>query len=623
VRLLLINPRFPESWFSSKWALSELLPNKRAINPPLGLATLAALSPPHWEIEIVDENIEPIPLKPQADLIGICGMGVQFPRQKELLAYYRGRGHYVVAGGSYASLCPEQYTTLADTVVAGEAEYIWKEFCRDFGHGAPKPLYHETGTVALTDSPTPRFDLLKLERYTYASLQFSRGCPFRCEFCDIIIMFGRKPRVKSLEQVGRELDELRRFKVDNVFFVDDNLIGNLPVAKKLLTFLKEYQDKHNYKFSFGTEASLNMAQHKDLLQLFRDANFGWVFIGIESTNPASLKETLKTQNLHEDILSSVRRIYSYGIDIMAGFIIGFDHDTVDTFEQQYRFITDAGIGYAVIGLLSALPKTPLFDRLKKDGRLSTLEDAHENTRPCTNVIPKSMPYEAMVDGYIALYRRLLTDREIALRIRNKLRYLSTPIYSSGYSTRQGLGITWRLIWKGILRGGPRRLWYFLGTLSPLAPARLPTVISDWIVGLSMLEFAERRLTVEQGQTGSLEQRVDSVRRAIGGYLAQGKVTLMFRQTGVPDLAVCLRERLDGPFFKRAAPGLERLLKHTRASVTLRVDAFHAHQLDHLHGLLRRLARYGDRVHIVVDERLRALVPIDSSVFNLVLARSVD
>ena len=144
---------------------------------------------------------------------------------------------------------PGTITTHADTVAAGESEYIWKEFCRDFEYGSPKPLYHETGTVALTDSPTPRFDLLKLERYSYVSLQFSRGCPFRCEFCDIIVMFGRKPRVKSLEQVGRELDELRRLKVHSVFFVDDNLIGNLPVAKKLLAFLKEYQDKHNYKFS--------------------------------------------------------------------------------------------------------------------------------------------------------------------------------------------------------------------------------------------------------------------------------------------------------------------------------------------------------------------------------------
>jgi radical SAM superfamily enzyme YgiQ (UPF0313 family) len=168
MRLLLINPRFPESFWSYEWMLSAILPGQRSINPPLGLATLAALCPAHWEVEIVDENIEPIPLLPEADIIGLCGMGVQFQRQKELLSYYRARGHYVVAGGSYASLCPEQYAELADSVVAGEAEYIWKEFCDDFEQGAPRPLYHETGTVALTDSPTPRFELLKLERYSRA-----------------------------------------------------------------------------------------------------------------------------------------------------------------------------------------------------------------------------------------------------------------------------------------------------------------------------------------------------------------------------------------------------------------------------------------------------------------------
>jgi radical SAM superfamily enzyme YgiQ (UPF0313 family) len=208
MKLLLINPKFPESFWSFQWAVDNVFINKKTVSPPLGLATLAALCPPDWEVEIIDENIEPIPSHPDAALIGICGMGVQFKRQKELLTFYREQGYFVVAGGSYASLCPETYQSLADSVVAGEAEYIWKDFCRDFGEGQPKSLYRETGEVALTDSPAPRFDLLKLDRYQVISLQFSRGCPFRCEFCDIIVMFGRKPRTKSLEQVGKELDLL-------------------------------------------------------------------------------------------------------------------------------------------------------------------------------------------------------------------------------------------------------------------------------------------------------------------------------------------------------------------------------------------------------------------------------
>ncbi|MBI5753434.1 MAG: cobalamin B12-binding domain-containing protein, partial [Hydrogenophilales bacterium] len=267
MRLLLINPKYPESFWSFKWAVDRILPGKRTINPPLGLATLAALCPPDWEVEIVDENVAPAPLAPRADLIGVCGMGVQFPRQRELLGYYRGQGYPVVAGGSYASLCPERYAALADSVVAGEAEYNWPRFCRDWEAGRARALYRETGTVAMQDSPTPRFDLLQLDQYSTATLQFSRGCPYRCEFCDIIVMFGRKPRCKSPEQVGRELDELRRRDVHNVFFVDDNLIGNKALAKDLLRYLIDYQRRHRYAFRFGTEASLNLAHDAELLQL--------------------------------------------------------------------------------------------------------------------------------------------------------------------------------------------------------------------------------------------------------------------------------------------------------------------------------------------------------------------
>jgi len=178
MRLLLINPRFNESFWSFKWAVDKMLSGKRAMNPPLGLATLAALCPPDWQVEIVDENIESLPLAPQADIIGICGMGVQAPRQKDLLCFYRSKGYYVVAGGSYASLCPEFYDGIADTVICGEAEYIFRQFCSDFERGAARRLYTETGTVSMADSPTPRFDLLKLKKYSVVTMQFSRGCPY-------------------------------------------------------------------------------------------------------------------------------------------------------------------------------------------------------------------------------------------------------------------------------------------------------------------------------------------------------------------------------------------------------------------------------------------------------------
>ncbi|HEY3776900.1 MAG TPA: radical SAM protein [Rhizomicrobium sp.] len=505
MRLLLINPRFPESWWSSQWALDRILPGKRAINPPLGLATLAALAPPHWQLEIIDENVEEIPGACDADIVGVCGMGVQFPRQRELLAEFRARGHYVIAGGSYASLCPEHYEALADSVVAGEAEHIFPEFCRDFEASTPRPLYRETGTVDLSASPAPRFDLLKLDRYHYTTLQFSRGCPFRCEFCDIIVMFGRKPRVKRLEQVGRELDALRALGMRNVFFVDDNLIGNLPMARKLMIFLAQYQQRHAYRFHFGTEASLNLARHEDLIAAMRRANFGWVFIGIESTDPASLKETMKTQNLQEDILASIRRIYAHGIEVLAGFIIGFDNDTLESFEQQYRFITDAGIQAAMVGLLTALPKTPLYERLKRAGRLLTLDDVNDAARPATNVVPLRMSYEAMIDGYEDLYRRLFRDGEIARRIRNKLRFLSRPASYTGYGKRDSLLILWRLIRFGILPGGLPRLWHFLRSLR-LSPASDSVALAEWITALSMRDFARRKLAPSR-PPGALEARL--------------------------------------------------------------------------------------------------------------------
>jgi radical SAM superfamily enzyme YgiQ (UPF0313 family) len=621
MRLLLINPRFPESFWSFKWAVDTVLPEERALNPPLGLATVAALCPDDWEVTIVDENVESIPLAPQADVIGICGMGVQFKRQQELLSYYRKRGHFAVAGGSYASLCPESYETLADCVVAGEAEYIWRDFCDDFKASRPKQLYQETGIVELSDSPVPRFDLLKLNRYRSVSLQFSRGCPYRCEFCDIIVMFGRRPRTKSPSQVGRELDLLRKLGVRSAFFVDDNLIGHKPAAKKLLRFLVQYQEQHKHRFVFGTEASVNLAQDDELIDLFRRAGFGWVFLGIESPDPASLIETKKFQNTKQDLLSAVRRIYAGGIEVLGGFIVGFDSDTPDTFERQYHFITQSGIQGAMVGLLTAAPKTPLYYRLEQQGRLLPEANNSDNTKQGTNVVPLRMKYDEMIERYRALYTRLMAHRNIADRIRNKVRFLGKPPAMRADTWTAAIPILRRLFFRGLLRGGFPRMFHFVRSIPIRKPRLIPLVVQDWIVGLSMQDYVERNFgeRIDELRTVA-RRRMERLERSFRRYVQRGalEVSLDEAKDAVSNLSVSMRGWLDRRFFRRAGRHFEKVLEHTTASLTLRIEALHDAHRRHLRRLLKRLTRYGDRVYIAVHDELKDMIDVDSSVFHVVL-----
>jgi len=497
MKLLLINPLLPESFWSFTWAFRTIARDKRAAISPLGLATLAALTPQEWDITIVDENVEEIDWDADADIVGVCGMAVQFPRQREIASHFRRKGRYVVVGGSYASLCPEEYRDVADTVVAGEAEYIWPQFCADFARNEPLPLYQETGTVNLEDSPVPRHDLLKLHQYQSVAVQFSRGCPFRCEFCDIIITFGRKPRAKSLQQVESELNLLRSHDVRNVFFVDDNLIGHLPRCRELLQLLAVYQRKHSYRFAFGAETSANVATQPNLLRELRSANFEWVFIGIETPSREALLETLKVQNTRADLLTSLRTVYAHGIDVYGSFVVGFDADDETVFERQLQFIIESGIVVASIAMLLALPRTPLFERLQRDGRLKSPGDSHHlwNNLIGTNIIPNKMTYAELVTGFRELIQRTTQDSAISQRIRNKIPHLeSTPIPFQ-VSIPQMLAYFGRFLVHGLILAGPRRWYHVLRSFVPLLarPKLLPFVILSWVQGIAIQEFVRDHL----------------------------------------------------------------------------------------------------------------------------------
>lgn len=495
VRLLLIQPRFHESFWSFSWVLERIWTERDHLVAPLGLASVAALTPPDWEVRIIDENIEPIDWSYPADIVGVGGMTRQFSRQAAILTRFRELGVYTVAGGNHASLLPEEYQNLADTVVAGEAEQSWPQFCADFEAGKARPLYQETGNIELRHCPVPRFDLLRGEKYLLQAMQFSRGCPYRCEFCDIIVVYGRKPRTKSLEQIEAELDRLRSLKLKNVFFVDDNLIGNKPKCKELLRFLADYQIRHGYWFHFNTQVTINLSDDPELLELFHRANFRVFFFGIETPNEEALKETLKYQNTRSNMLSGLQRMVAHGFDVQAGFIVGFDADDSEVFEQQYRFIQDAGITTPMVGLLHAIPRTPLWTRLHQEGRLVDLpRDQADNTGDQTNIVPLQMTREQLSGGYARLLHRLFDDQAIYERLCNKLGRLQNwlPVYY--LSQREIVLIGLRFLLEAVFKGGPRRWYYFLRSipLSRWQTGRLEALVLGWIVSLSIQDYVRRK-----------------------------------------------------------------------------------------------------------------------------------
>jgi radical SAM superfamily enzyme YgiQ (UPF0313 family) len=370
IKVLLVWPRFPASFWSFSRML-DLLPHD-VLHPPLGLITVAALCPRNWTLRLIDGNLEKLQDSDilWADLVMVSGMRVQHEDMRDVLVRARALGKRTMVGGPYASSEPEAVSPLADHVVAGEPDEVFDGIARDLETGSAKSLYVVEEKPDVSRTPVPRYDLLKLNKYLSMTVQFSRGCPFQCEFCDIITIYGRKPRTKTTEQMLVEFDALlKQGWRGRVFVVDDNFIGNHKRALDLSLKIEEWQKEHQYPFALFTEASMNLAQHPALMEAMVRANFSSVFLGIESPSRQSLTETKKFQNLREDPLECVRLIRRSGLWVTAGFIIGFDSDTEDIFERQIEFIERAAIPWAMSGFLVALPTTPLHARMAKEGRL--------------------------------------------------------------------------------------------------------------------------------------------------------------------------------------------------------------------------------------------------------------
>ncbi|HZJ11594.1 MAG TPA: radical SAM protein [Methyloceanibacter sp.] len=398
--IVIINPRFDISF----WGLEHCMPlfGKRANLPVSCLALLAALVPDNHEVTLVDENVEDIDFDRlgRADLVCLTGMSIQGRRLIEILDEVKARGVPVVVGGPMATVEPEALEGLADVIFVGEADETWPQFLREWEQGTHQTRYDQKDKSDMASLPLPRVDLLKAERYMFGSLQISRGCPFTCEFCDIIVTFGRRPRLKTSAQVIAELESFERAGLKIVFVVDDNLIGNKKAIKEVLRDIIAWQQERAYPLTLFTEASLDLAEDDELMDLMGLANFQSVFIGIETPNEDSLKETKKLQNVRPNagtLLDRVHRIQDRGLDVWCGMIVGFDNDDTSIFEVMPKFLTEARISAALIGLLHAIPTTPLYDRLKEAGRLN---DHEASDLYGTNVVPLGMSREALRDGFI-------------------------------------------------------------------------------------------------------------------------------------------------------------------------------------------------------------------------------
>jgi radical SAM superfamily enzyme YgiQ (UPF0313 family) len=495
-RILCVSPQYAPSFGTFQYSYRFFGRRVSAFMPPQGLLVIASYLPESWDVRFVDENAAPA--GPQefgwADAVFVSGMHVQRPYIQDVIARAHAAGKPVVLGGPSVSGCPEFYPE-ADVLHVGElgdatdGVIAWID---DHRGRPPRQLRFETvERVPLAQFPTPAYHLIAIRRYFIANIQFSSGCPYSCEFCDIPALYGRNPRLKTPAQVLAELDHIAAGGATAVYFVDDNFIANPKAALELLPHLVEWQKRNQYPLRFACEATLNIAKSERALALMRDAGFVTVFCGIETPEPKALRFMSKDQNLRMPILEAVSRINAYGLEVVSGIIVGLDTDTLETADHIIEFIQASQIPVLTINILYALPKTPLWRRLEAEGRL--LPDGNRESNVAFN-----LPYETVMEIWLrcitaaydpaAVYERFAHNMETTYA--NRPQYPHSPQRASWRNTLLGFGILARLFWGVGIRGDYRRtFWRFAGPA--LRQGKIEELIQTAVVSHHLIEFTRQ------------------------------------------------------------------------------------------------------------------------------------
>jgi radical SAM superfamily enzyme YgiQ (UPF0313 family) len=502
MKILLVYPRFPVTFWSFKHALRFV--SKKTTYPPLGLLTVAAMLPADWEKKLVDMNVTRLTddVIQWADFVFISAMGVQKESVREVLRRCRELGARTVAGGPLFTMEPENYPTI-DHLVLGEAEAVLPEFLADLAAGNPRRLYRSEVYPDICRTPLPLWSLINVKHYSSMSIQYSRGCPFNCEFCDIVLLNGRRPRTKSKDQLIAELEAIyRQGWRGGVFIVDDNFIGNKKKLKEeILPAIIEWRKSKRYPPGLNTETSIDLADDDELVHLMVAAGFETVFVGIETPNEDSLAECAKSQNRNRDLQAAVRKLHNLGLEVQGGFIVGFDADPASIFKSQINFIQKSGIVTAMVGLLNAPPGTRLYHRLKKENRI--VGDFDGSNTEC-NFVPR-MNYHTLITGYKNILKNIYSTRQYYERINTFLKDFKPrqKVRLPGLSFSHIVTL-WKVFWiLGVWEKGKRYYWRLFFSTAFRRPRSFPVAMKLAIYGYHFRRVVARYVgrTIGAGEPG--------------------------------------------------------------------------------------------------------------------------